>query len=373
VTTSATTCDYNTIASDAQAAAASAGYSVGMYAHLVYAFANTGCSGRGWSTVGGTPSHSWINGPLTLDVVAHELGHGLGLFHAHSLDCGSTTLGSTCSTFEYGDIADAMGNTNAGHYSAFQKERLGWLNTTTTPKITAVTTSGTYTIDPYETATSAPKALKILKSTDPTTGARTWYYIESRQAIGYDAFLGNNTNVLNGILVHTGSDAGGDTSFLLDMTPASGSLNVYDWADPALTVGQTFSDPAAGITITNLSVSATGATVAVGVAPTTTTNSPTGSSVVVTTNQATYTRGQTASITAKVSSNGSALAGVGVSFTITRPNGTVVTASASTGADGRAVYNLRLRKQDPVGTYQATGVVAINQSSTTGATSFAVR
>jgi hypothetical protein len=88
------------------------------------------------------------------------------------------------------------------HFTAFQKERLGWLNAGVSPPITTVVSDGTYTLETYESAGSGPKALKILKSTDPSTGKRTWYYVESRQAIGFDAFLAtdwytaSNTNVL---------------------------------------------------------------------------------------------------------------------------------------------------------------------------------
>jgi hypothetical protein len=40
---------------------------------------------------------------------------------------------------------------------------------------------------------SGANALKIVKSTNSTTGQRTWYYIESRQAIGFDSFLSSST------------------------------------------------------------------------------------------------------------------------------------------------------------------------------------
>ena len=52
------------------------------------------------------------------------------------------------------------------------------------PPITSVQASGAYTLDAYELAGSGAKALKILKSVDPVTGQRTWYYVQARQAIG---------------------------------------------------------------------------------------------------------------------------------------------------------------------------------------------
>jgi hypothetical protein len=62
------------------------------------------------------------------------------------------------------------------------------LNYGSSPPITTVTTSGTYILDAYELASWGPKALKIL-ATDSTTGAKTWYYVEARKAIGFDSFL----------------------------------------------------------------------------------------------------------------------------------------------------------------------------------------
>src|SRR5262245_64534909 len=115
------------------------------------------------------------------------MGHGLGLYHSHSLDCGPTTLGTNRTSIEYGDVVDTMGGpiavTPAAHYNAFQKEQLGWLNAGVSPPITIVGSSGTYALGTYESFGSGAKALKILKSIDPSTGQKTWYYLESRQAI----------------------------------------------------------------------------------------------------------------------------------------------------------------------------------------------
>ena len=85
-------------------------------------------------------------------------------------------LGTSCTVVEYGDTIDTidtMGAT-AAHFNAFQKERLGWLNYGASPPITTVSASGTDMLDPFEARTINLNALKILQSTDPTTGARTW-------------------------------------------------------------------------------------------------------------------------------------------------------------------------------------------------------
>jgi hypothetical protein len=144
------------------------------------------------------------------------------------------------------------------HFNSFQKERLGWLNYNGSPPMTTVATDGVYWISPYETDTNDPKALKIRKSTDPITGKKTVYYLEARRPIGFDGGLSGNANVMNGVLVRSGSESSADSSYLLDMTPGTTS-----WSDPALTVGQTYNDSAAGVNFTVLSVDTTGATVSV--------------------------------------------------------------------------------------------------------------
>ncbi len=183
-----TVCDPSQIATLAQSAARSTGVDLAAYARYVYAFPKNACTWWGLGTVGGTPSQAWINGTLAFRVAGHELGHNLGLMHAHSLDCGATVIGSSCTATDYGDTVDIMGGSSA-HFNAFNKDRLGWLNHGVSPPITTVETSGDYWIGAYELPVSDTKALKILKSVDPSTGQRTWYYVEYRQPVGFDAYL----------------------------------------------------------------------------------------------------------------------------------------------------------------------------------------
>ncbi len=267
---SVTTCNTSQIATDAQNAAVAAGVKLSNYTRYVYVFPHdTACAFSGASNVGGKPSESWINGTMDPHVLDHELGHAFGLWHSHLLDCGtSATICSNGTEVEYGDLVDTMGvpQTAFAHYNAFQKERLGWLNYGASPSIQTVTGSGTYTINVYEQGGLAgPSTLKILKSTDPTTGAKTWYYLEARKALGLDAFLSGSIyytqNETNGVLFHIGTDGNGNTSNLLDMTPATPTTS--GWWDMSLGVGQSFTDPSAGITFTVTSVSSTGATVQV--------------------------------------------------------------------------------------------------------------
>lgn len=255
-------CDASTISSLARAAAVNAGVDLSQFTHYIYLFPQNSCYWLGLATIGGLPSEAWINGSLTLHTVAHELGHNLGLYHSHALDCGlGASLGASCESLEYGDTADIMGNLVPGHYNSFQKERLGWLDLGVSPLIDTISQDGVYSVDPYEAPTANTKALKILKSIDATTGDSTYYYLEYRQPEGYDQILGFllvPNNLTGGILVHTGTDSDPNSSFMINMNPSSGS-----WYEAALNVGQGFTDPSTEANFTLLSADSTQASVQV--------------------------------------------------------------------------------------------------------------
>jgi hypothetical protein len=66
--------------------------------------------------------------------------------------------------------------------------------------------------------------------------------------------------------------------------------------------------------------------------------------------------------------------GASVTFTNTRANGAVVAGSATTGASGAAVFKYRLKRNDPVGPYQAGASATLNGALTgAAATSFMVQ
>lgn len=258
----AKTCLTSSIADAAKQAASQAGVNLAAYSRFIYVFPrNDACGWSGVGTVGGTTSDVWVNGRLELKVVAHELGHNFGLQHSHSNDCDLTPLGNTCTPYDYGDVADVMGTNTAGHFNAFQKERLGWLNAGAQPTIAAATVSGSYVIGAYETPLANAKALKVLKSVDPVTAAKTWYYIEYRQPIGFDAVLSGlyQSNLVNGVLIRTATDGDRNSSYLLDMTP--NTVPTFDMTDAALVPGQAFVDSQAGVTITLVGRDSTQATV----------------------------------------------------------------------------------------------------------------
>ena len=84
----------------------------------------TPAAGGDLGTVGGNPSSAWINGSLQLAVVGHEMGHNFGLYHSHALECGSVPIGTGCTSVEYGDQLDIMGNSHPT--TSTPSRRNGW-------------------------------------------------------------------------------------------------------------------------------------------------------------------------------------------------------------------------------------------------------
>jgi len=248
IAATSTTCDTGTWASLADQAATNAGVNVAAFTRRVYGFPQTNaCSWWGLGTVGGNPSRAWINGSYTLKVVGHEMGHNFGAYHSHSAPCDSTG----CTSVEYGDDRDIMGQSASGHMTAFQKERLGWLNYGSSPPVQTVATPNNYWVEALGTpSTGTPKALKILKSTD-SSGYRTWYYVEARAKLGADG------SIAPGVVIHTGSESSGSSSYETDLQPSTTT-----W-DSTLDLNQSFTDPAIGLTIATVTADNTGALVGV--------------------------------------------------------------------------------------------------------------
>ncbi|MEX0992792.1 MAG: PKD domain-containing protein [Solirubrobacterales bacterium] len=258
-----TPCNWSSWASAARTAAAAAGDDLSGYDHHVYVW--PGVSSCGWAGLAYVPGmYSFINGYLNTYVIAHELGHNLGVHHASSYSCTDSggvrvTVGTSCSRSEYGDPFDVMGSWNIRHLHGWHKGQLGFTPTANTQ---TVTQEGTYSIKPAAPALSSGtvQGVRIPRLRNSNGSVRDYYYLDFRQPFGahFDNFSPLNTAV-GGVGVRIVPEWGVITqSLLLDATPTTSTFS-----DAMLAPNNTFYDPATGVSVKTLAVSSQEASVEV--------------------------------------------------------------------------------------------------------------
>ena len=235
----------DTLHTDAENAAA-ADFSVSSYDRIIVFFASLGSITGSQITYGGLADiHGkkvWCNGEFDFRVVAHELGHTYGLYHANlwQVSDGNPISPSGVDT-EYGDDFDTMGSNFANNkgtdFGPWFKNILGWVSDS---QVQTVTSNGTYRVyafdqNNYATAPGELVALKIAK--DSTHN----YWVSCRTDFT------NNNSMTNGVYLEWGYNTTRQSD-LLDMnTPGSSD------SDAGLYVGGIFNDAAAanglGVTI----------------------------------------------------------------------------------------------------------------------------
>jgi hypothetical protein len=286
-------CNLTTIANRSDTAAAAAGYTLGDYDNRMYDFPAGYCS-TAFGEVAG--ARTWISdGLLDLDdgyqrmVPDHELGHNLGEWHGHGLDCGADTLTSSCITgagpypgveecdfggsppcvSEYGNAFDVMGNNwtsdeadAVNWFGIWHEMQLGWVSgRTITDNQPTTSQDHPFTIGPIEGSTG-DVGLTL------NTSAGHTYVVEYRQPLSQDSYLTAFPDATSGVLISMANPVAGfgsDTGPVnLDTAPDSdGSLLYSDWFDAALGVGQTFTDVGGSFTLTVDAVAPSGASLTV--------------------------------------------------------------------------------------------------------------
>lgn len=209
-------CDYINWALDADTAASNAGFDLSIYDHRVYILPTSAkCDWSGLANLGcSSYCRSWTLHCNYPDVLAHELGHNLGMSHASTdQDNNGTT---DC---EYCDVSGVMGYGGVGyrHFNAPHKAYVGWIPS---ERIQTATSSGAYSVAqnevlPSESTPSPGTDYQIVKVKTPGR-SKTHYYLSYRVAAGeYSGDLSSSvTNKLNIHTVSTASDSDGYTYYV---------------------------------------------------------------------------------------------------------------------------------------------------------------
>jgi len=227
-------CQWSTWHKLARDAATAAGVNLSTYTNVMAIW--PGQSVCGWAGIAYLPgTNSALNGTISWTTASHELGHNLGAHHAQSLSCtdpggARVPVSSTCTTSEYGDPFDRMGS-GAVHFNHFHRRQLGFLAGGDQQTATA---TGSYTIGVASHASSdGPKIVRVPR------GDGTYVYLETRRASGLFEAFSSGSNVTLGVTIRVGPDTARTQTKLVDATPATTSF-----ADAALVVGRSFTDPA---------------------------------------------------------------------------------------------------------------------------------
>jgi MYXO-CTERM domain-containing protein len=266
----------------------------GTYNHLIYYFKMSSlCNWGGLGEEGSSvrpAKRTWMNGSLSCVVLMQEPGHNLGLMHANTMKCGSSSFSTTpaqsCTITEYGSSMSTMGG-GCRQFNAYERWYMQWL---TGCNGVRVPSEGTFNLVPLENDCSDGSAVQVLQVpfpktlavSDPqstnTTVNLNDYYVELRTSGGiFDSYSSTTSRGQGSSVSFTGPTVFvyASDNVRIPTTSTRGSSGMSVWTEllnmspsgttfTGLTMaGQSFVDPAGGPTITLQSISATGATVSV--------------------------------------------------------------------------------------------------------------
>jgi hypothetical protein len=202
----------------------------------------------GQAVIGG--AFSWYYVGMYPEVLFHEVGHNLGFHHASSLDCRDATgypvsLSSQCTSYEYGDRYDPMGEGSAGRctYNGYDRLVAQWPES-----YQQVTADGDVQLRAKNLdADGLPQAITIAGAPAQYGG---FFWLEWRTD-DMTTCKQRKDHGLQVRIVANGAGEGNHT-YLLDMSPDGGTLHRpgRDQAHYYMPVGQTFRDPLSAVSIT---------------------------------------------------------------------------------------------------------------------------
>jgi hypothetical protein len=225
-------CPYGEWRLAADDAAAEAGIDLGGYDHLIYMFPRqSSCT---WEGIEGVAANGMmLNGNQSVQVIAHEMGHSLGLQHAGSWTCTSggvrVQISDDCTMTQYGDPFDIMGNIAVRHSNGWGLEKLGFL---APENVRTIDHSGVYQLHSALHPTSEPTVLRIRRKTT-LDGETSFYYLEVREGGGLFENVSDATT--SGVSIRVTGESYTPETLLIDANPTTASFQ-----DAPLGVGQTF-------------------------------------------------------------------------------------------------------------------------------------